>query len=88
MATYLVSASGRSNFKLWTKTAATRVIRSGGHVTGVEVEPYLDGGYVGVVNLTPSTGRVIIASGTFGSAKILLRSKYHNSQVACLDTHR
>ncbi|KAL0942703.1 fungal cellulose binding domain-containing protein [Colletotrichum truncatum] len=74
MATYLVSASKRNNFKLWTKTAVRRVVRTGGHVTGVEVEPYLDGGYAGTVNLTPITGRVIVSAGTFGSAKLLMRS--------------
>jgi cellobiose dehydrogenase (acceptor) len=74
LATYLVSANARSNFKLWMKTSVKRVIRTGGHVTGVEVEPFLNGGYTGVVNLTPITGRVILSAGTFGSAKILLRS--------------
>ncbi|RKU45211.1 hypothetical protein DL546_008237 [Coniochaeta pulveracea] len=74
MATYLVSANARSNFKLWTNTAVKRVVRTGGHVTGVEVEAFQNGGYAGVVNLTPITGRVILSAGTFGSAKILLRS--------------
>lgn len=74
MATYLVTASARSNFKLWTGTSVKRVVRSGGHVTGVEVEAYANGGYAGVVNLTPNTGRVILSAGTFGTAKILMRS--------------
>jgi cellobiose dehydrogenase (acceptor) len=74
LATYLVTAKARSNFKLWTSTAVRRLVRSGGHVTGIEVEPYLDGGYQGTVRLTPVTGRVILSAGTFGSAKILLRS--------------
>ncbi|CAI4217414.1 unnamed protein product [Parascedosporium putredinis] len=74
LATYLVSASQRSNFKLWTGTAVTRVVRTGGHVTALEVEPFLNGGYVGKVSLTPVTGRVILSAGTFGSAKILMRS--------------
>lgn len=76
LATYLVSASERSNFELWTGTAVKRVIREGGHVTGLEVEPFLDGGYEGVVPLTPVTGRAILSAGTFGSAKILFRSMY------------
>lgn len=75
MATYLVSASGRKNFNLWMNTAVKRVVRTGGHITGIEVEPFLDGGYTGVVNVTSVTGRVILSAGTFGSAKILLRSK-------------
>ncbi|KAK8091318.1 Cellobiose dehydrogenase [Apiospora phragmitis] len=74
MATYLESASKRSNFKLWMQTSVKRVVRQGGHVTGLEVEPYLQGGYQGVVNLTPVTGRVILSAGTFGSAKLLMRS--------------
>ena len=74
MATYLRTASQRSNFKLWMKTAVKRVVRVGGHATGVEVEPFLAGGYAGTVKLTPITGRVILSAGTFGSAKALLRS--------------
>ncbi|KAI0150382.1 fungal cellulose binding domain-containing protein [Xylariaceae sp. FL1272] len=74
MATYLVTAKARSNFNLWMNTAVKRVIRTGGHITGVEVEPYLDGGYQGVVNVTAISGRVILSAGTFGSAKLLLRS--------------
>lgn len=75
MATYLVTASQRSNFKMWTNTAVKRVIRNGGHITGVEVEPFQTGGYSGVVNVTSITGRVVLSAGTFGSAKILMRSK-------------
>ncbi|KAL7627298.1 hypothetical protein AAE478_001487 [Parahypoxylon ruwenzoriense] len=74
MSTYLVSASGRKNFHVWMNTAVKRVIRNGGHITGIEVEPFLDGGYTGIVNVTSITGRVILSAGTFGSAKILLRS--------------
>ncbi|PHH55190.1 Cellobiose dehydrogenase [Ceratocystis fimbriata CBS 114723] len=73
LATYLVSASQRTNFKLWTGTSVKRVVREGARITGVEVEAFLDGGYSGVVNLSPA-GRVILSAGTFGSAKILLRS--------------
>ncbi|KAH6659192.1 fungal cellulose binding domain-containing protein [Truncatella angustata] len=74
MATYLVTANARSNFDIWMNTAVKRVIRAGGHVTGIEVEPYGDGGYTGVVNVTSVSGRVILSAGTFGSAKLLLRS--------------
>ena len=74
VATYLRTASQRSNFKLWMKTAVKRVVREGGHATGVEVEAFLPGGYAGTVKLTPVTGRVILSAGTFGSAKALLRS--------------
>lgn len=74
MATYLVTANARKNFKLWTGTSVKRVIRSGGHITGIEVEPYISGGYSGVVNVTAITGRVVLSAGTFGSAKLLMRS--------------
>ncbi|KAK4190122.1 putative cellobiose dehydrogenase precursor [Podospora australis] len=74
LATYLRSAKSRSNFNLWLNTSVKRVIRTGGHITGVEVEPFRDGGYKGIVNVTSVTGRVVLSAGTFGSAKILLRS--------------
>lgn len=76
MATYLVSASERPNFTLWMNTTVNRVIREGGHITGVELEAFGEGGYYGVANVTESTGRVILSAGTFGSAKILMRSMY------------
>jgi cellobiose dehydrogenase (acceptor) len=74
LATYLTSAKKRSNFNLWLNTSVRRVIREGGHITGVEVEPFLAGGYKGIVNVTATSGRVILSAGTFGSAKILMRS--------------
>jgi cellobiose dehydrogenase (acceptor) len=74
LATYLASAKKRSNFNLWLNTSVKRVIREGGHITGVEVEAYRDGGYAGIVPVTSVTGRVILSSGAFGSAKLLLRS--------------
>lgn len=74
MATYLVSASERPNFTLWTNTTVSRVIREGGHITGVEIEAFGEGGYYGVANVTESTGRVVLSAGTFGTAKVLMRS--------------
>jgi cellobiose dehydrogenase (acceptor) len=74
LATYLATASSRKNFTLWTNTIAKRVVRQGGHATGVEVECN-GAGHAGVVSLTPNTGRVIISAGAFGSAKLLFRSK-------------
>ncbi|KAK5651942.1 hypothetical protein OQA88_11484 [Cercophora sp. LCS_1] len=73
LATYLVSASARKEFTLWTRTVAKRVVREGGHATGVEVECN-GGGHAGIVNVTPKTGRVVLAAGSFGSAKLLWRS--------------
>ncbi|KAL5351186.1 hypothetical protein ACLOAV_003037 [Pseudogymnoascus australis] len=74
MATYLVTASKRANFGMWENTSVRRVIRVGGHITGVEVEPYASGGYTGIVNVTAVTGRVVLSAGTFGTTKILMRS--------------
>ncbi|KAF2465230.1 cellobiose dehydrogenase-like protein [Lindgomyces ingoldianus] len=72
MATYLVSATNRKNFKLWMNTAVRRVVRTGGKATGVELDGG-NGGYCGTVNLNPG-GRVILSAGTFGSTKLLFRS--------------
>ena len=74
MATYLVTASARSNFHLQMNSTVTRVIRTGSHITGVEVQAYGDGGYNGVINVTANTGRVILSAGAFGTPKILFRS--------------
>ena len=75
MATYLVSAATRKSFTLWMETAAKRVIRSGGHVTGVEIECNGANGHAGTIQLTPNRGRVIISAGTFGTSKLLFRSE-------------
>ncbi len=72
MATYLLQATQRKNFSLWMNAGVQRVVRTGGHITGVEVQC---GGTTGVINVTPNTGRVILSSGTFGSAKLMWRSK-------------
>lgn len=72
LGSYLVTASQRSNFKLWMNTAVRRVVRSGGKATGVELDGG-NGGYCGTVNLNPG-GRVILSAGTFGSTKLLFRS--------------
>jgi cellobiose dehydrogenase (acceptor) len=74
LATYLATANARSNFDMWTNTAVRRIVRTGGHATGVQVENYQGDGYLGTVKLTPDTGRVIVSAGTFGSAKLLMRS--------------
>ena len=73
MATYLVEASARSNFKLIMNTGVRRIIRTGGHATGVELEPQNSNGLCGNITLT-AKGRVIVAAGVFGSTKILYRS--------------
>ncbi|KAG9255545.1 cellobiose dehydrogenase-like protein [Emericellopsis atlantica] len=72
--TYLKTAASRSNFDMWTNTQVKRVNRERGHATSVEVTNYNGDGYVGTVSLTEGTGRVILSAGTFGSAKLLMRS--------------
>lgn len=80
--TYLETAMSREKFSLWTNTNARRLVRTGGHITGVEVECFKGGrvgpGYSGMVNVTPGTGRVIVSAGTMGSAKLLMRSECEN----------
>jgi cellobiose dehydrogenase (acceptor) len=75
LATYLVSASKQRRFDLWTNTAVKRVIRTGGHVTAVELECTGENGHYGTLKVTPNKGRVVLSAGTFGSAKILMRSE-------------
>ncbi|RYO77912.1 hypothetical protein DL766_001885 [Monosporascus sp. MC13-8B] len=74
LATYLVSAAKRENFSLLMNQGVRRAIRTGGHVTGLELDCVQPDGNLGVISLTPDTGRAIFAAGTFGSAKLLLRS--------------
>ncbi|KAI8632713.1 cellobiose dehydrogenase [Xylariaceae sp. FL1651] len=75
LATYLLSASKRKEFTLWMNTTAKRVVRTGGHATGVEIDCTPNAaGHTGVVSVTPGTGRVIVSAGTFGTAKLLFRS--------------
>ncbi|KAH7384479.1 hypothetical protein BKA66DRAFT_608673 [Pyrenochaeta sp. MPI-SDFR-AT-0127] len=74
MATYLVSASKRKNFKLQLNTTVARVLRNGDTATGVDVEATHPGGLTGRIKVTPGTGRVIISAGVFNTFKILLRS--------------
>jgi len=73
LATYLVSAKARSNFKLVMNTMTRRVIRSGSIATGVEVSATSSEGKTGIYKLKAG-GKVILSAGAFGTAKILFRS--------------
>ncbi|KAK5683121.1 hypothetical protein LTS10_004652 [Elasticomyces elasticus] len=74
LATYLVTAHARSNFKLVMNTGVNRVVRDGSRMTGVELQAFLPGGLCGIAKVTPKTGKVIISAGAFGTPKILFRS--------------
>lgn len=73
MATYLVEASQRSNFKLLMNTAVKRVVRTGGTASAVELEAQTADGKCGTVKLN-AKGRIILSAGVFGTSKILMRS--------------
>ncbi|KAK0477718.1 cellobiose dehydrogenase [Armillaria luteobubalina] len=72
VATYLRTARARSNltFKQWVNVL--NVVRDGAQVTGVATND-TSLGPGGVVPLT-ANGRVILAGGSFGSARVLFRS--------------
>lgn len=74
LATYLVSASERGNFKLIMNSTVTRVVRQGDTITGVEIESSGPDGYLGVVGVKNGTGRVVLSAGVWGTSKILFRS--------------
>lgn len=74
LATYYQTAKARSNVKVVLNTMVERLIRTGGQITGVEIIPVTNEGFSGKFMVTPGTGRVILASGTFGTPKILFRS--------------
>lgn len=50
------------------------MIRTGSTVTGVEVLATNDGGQTGIYTVTENAGKVVLSAGTFGSAKIMMRS--------------
>lgn len=74
MATYLQTAMARDNFELAVNTTVRRVVRTGSTITGVEVLASDVGGKTGIYTVTANTGKVILSAGTFGTAKILMRS--------------
>ncbi|KAJ7768340.1 cellobiose dehydrogenase [Mycena metata] len=71
VATYLQTALARPNFKLKLFTNVMNVIRNGSTITGVQTNDTTVPG--GIYPLNPK-GRVILAGGSYGSARILFRS--------------
>lgn len=84
MATYLVTAMARPNFDLWLNTSVERIVRTGGHATGLEVIPTQNGGYEGTIQLTPATGKVIVSAGVFGTTKLLFRSEFYCLRISII----
>ncbi|KAG9122449.1 hypothetical protein FRC07_001160, partial [Ceratobasidium sp. 392] len=73
MDTYLKSAKKRSNFKLIIHTKVLAVVRNGAQITGVRTND-TSLGPDGIISLNTHKGRVILAAGTFGTAKLLFQS--------------
>ncbi|QRV90517.1 GMC oxidoreductase [Ceratobasidium sp. AG-Ba] len=72
MDTYLKTARARPNFTLLTGTKALSVLRNGNQITGVQTDN-ASAGDNGVFTLTKK-GRVILAAGVFGTARLLYQS--------------
>ncbi|KAJ7342324.1 hypothetical protein DFH08DRAFT_1011787 [Mycena albidolilacea] len=71
VATYLQTSLARKNFQLKLNTYVWNVIRNGSQITGVKTND--TGVPDGIYPLKPG-GRVILSAGTYGSARIFLRS--------------
>ncbi|KAJ7905042.1 cellobiose dehydrogenase [Mycena leptocephala] len=71
VATYLQTALARKNFQLKLYTNVLNVVRNGSQITGVKTNDTTVPG--GIYPLT-AKGRVILAGGSYGSARILYRS--------------
>lgn len=73
LATYLVTAKERANFKLVMNTNVRRLQRTKGLVTGVEVYASSAEGKTGIYKLKAG-GSVVLSAGAFGTPRILFRS--------------
>lgn len=69
---YLPLVQDLDNFELSLNTKVIRAVRSGTWVSGVEVE--LEDGSNQIINVTASTGKVILAAGALSTPRILFYS--------------
>lgn len=69
--TYLPDAVKRDNFHLALRTKVIRLVRSGGHVTGVEIQT--TSGHSEVISVAPH-GRVVLAAGALSTPRLLWNS--------------
>ncbi|KAI0130528.1 hypothetical protein BJ170DRAFT_620401 [Xylariales sp. AK1849] len=70
--TYLPLVQGLSNFELSLNTKVVRAVRDSTWVSGVEVE--LEDGTHQIINVTQSTGKVILSSGALSTPRVLFYS--------------
>ncbi|KAB2573130.1 putative gmc oxidoreductase protein [Lasiodiplodia theobromae] len=70
--TYLPLAEALPNFTLKLHTKVIRVVRTGSTATGVEVEDA--SGARSIINLTSSTGKVVLAAGVMTTPRLLFNS--------------
>ncbi|QRV79035.1 GMC oxidoreductase [Ceratobasidium sp. AG-Ba] len=82
MDTYLKTAKARPNFTLLMNTKVISVLRDGSHITGVQTNDSTVGNN-GAIGVNPD-GRVILAAGVFGTAKILFQSGIGPSDMLSL----
>ncbi|OQD81869.1 hypothetical protein PENANT_c024G06166 [Penicillium antarcticum] len=77
--TYLPEAEKLKNFQLALQTKVIRLVRSGGHVTGVEVQTA--SGDSEIISVAPH-GRVVLAAGALSTPRVLWNSGIgHAAQI-------